>query len=233
MASLAIDMIRCDGGTQMRVGLIDDAVDSYAESMESGEVFPPVVVFHDGKAHWLADGFHRIAARRRVAAKHVGTDRHNKWSVIETDIRAGTRPDAIRFAISANKKNGLRRTNADKQVAVRAALAHPDMQDMSDRAIADEVGVSHQMVASSRRVSKFDTSTQFLNSTHKAVNTKTDIAMRTGVDGKKYPVRQRGQKPMSKVQSSAPDTESAERAPTVSAQQQHVCPTCNGTGYIE
>lgn len=246
VTSLSIDMIRCDGGTQMRVGLNQEAVESYAEYMEDGAEFPPVVVFHDGNAYWLADGFHRVAARQRVAAKHVGTDAHRTWSVIAVDVRAGTREDAIRFAIGANKTNGLRRTNADKQVAVRAALAHPAMQGMSDRAIANEAGVSDWLVRSMRQLRESRTSTQPPESTHKAVNTASDKNYRTGIDGKKYPVRQRAapktsapKKSAAKKQMDSPKHASgdagaaADSRASAIAKHKRICPMCNGEGYVD
>lgn len=234
MKLLRTDLIRQDGGTQMRVALNEDAIVGYAERMDAGDVFPPVTVFYDGAAYWLADGFHRIAARNRVAVGHAGAE---PWSRVDADVRAGTRHDAIKFAIGANRTNGIRRTNADKQMAVRAALAHPDMQSMSDRAIADAVGVSHVMVHSARQVLTVNTSTP--NSTnHKAVNTATDRRAKTiGVDGKKYPARQKsapkalpkrspgGERVNSGVEPSEPRASATPK--------HHVCPTCNGKGYIE
>src|SRR5688500_4610428 len=41
---------------------------------------------------------------------------------------------------------GLRRTNEDKRRAVEAALRHPKAAKLSDRQIAEHVGVSHDMV---------------------------------------------------------------------------------------
>ena len=74
MTLLALDMIRRDGKTQMRCALHDETADTYAERMLAGDTFPPLVVFYDGAMHWLADGFHRLAARRKVASNFVGQD---------------------------------------------------------------------------------------------------------------------------------------------------------------
>lgn len=229
MSTLAINNIRRDGGTQMRVSINEDAVDSYAERMEAGDEFPPVVVFHDGAAYWLADGFHRLAARCKAAVNHNGDE---AWSVIESDVRAGTRQDAIRFAIAANRTNGLRRTNADKQVAVRAALAHPDMQGMSNEAVAVEVGVSEYMVRQHRNSQVRENRTcerEQIASTHKAVNTATD--RRLGTDGKSYPVKAK-QQPKPQEPSRQPE-EKQDAAPRAAVSTRHICPTCNGEGFIE
>lgn len=128
---LPLDKIRTDGGTQPRVGIDFDAVGDYSDAMSNGVVFPPVVVFYDGSEYWLADGFHRCKA-----AFGIGRDE------IACDVKQGTREDAQWYSFSANKTNGLRRTNDDKQRAVKAALMHPQGAGKSDGQIASHVGVS-------------------------------------------------------------------------------------------
>ena len=251
---IAINTIRRDGGTQMRVAINEEAVVAYAERMEFGDVFPEVIVFYDGASHWLADGFHRVAARERLSAMCVA-ERH-PWSFVEAQVISGDRNDAIAFAIKANRNNGLRRTNADKHMAVRAALAHPKMRGMSDRDIASEVGVSHEMVRSCRQVSTVDTSSSVKN--HKAINTPTDKRM--GADGKFYPPKQQTRKSVSSAKEEIANRAAARKAATQTNKPQapsgrpvensdaarvivemgqstrvarHVCPTCSGKGYIE
>lgn len=223
----------------MRVDLNQEAVDAYAERYEAGDIFPAIVVFYDGKAHWLADGFHRIAAIAKLAARTLGTSTHERWTDIACDVRAGTLSDAVRFAIGANKKNGLRRTNADKQMAVRAALAHPVMRELPDQVIADEAGVSRRMVYDARalQVGKLPTSTQ-----PSKILTQTDalVAKRLGVDGKQYPVRQKA-KPVPTPKKAAIRSGSNQRpveatsttaGAAVEPTIKHICPHCKGTGYI-
>lgn len=241
---LRVDMIRRDGGTQMRVDLNQEAVAAYAERLEAGDIFPAVVVFYDGAAHWMADGFHRVAASCLVASKKAGTAEHDHWTTIRADVRSGTRQDAIRFAISANRTNGLRRTNADKQIAVRAALSHPSMSGMSDRAIAEEAGVSHLMVAQHRQVATVATSTQ-----PSIIYTKSDSVAanaartRQGVDGKKYPVRPpttkatAATKPPSKTPEERRESDRvrmAARRAAVSGDSptKRQCPMCKGKGHL-
>jgi hypothetical protein len=62
---LTLDQITVDAHIQMRAALDDALIDEYAEAMETGAVFPPVVVFFDDDTHWLSDGFHRYYATRR------------------------------------------------------------------------------------------------------------------------------------------------------------------------
>ena len=99
---LKIDAIRTDGGTQPRALIDFDAVSDYMDAMTDGVKFPPVVVFYDGTEYWLADGFHRVKAAH-------GAD----FNEIACVVHQGTREDAQWYSFSANKANGLRRTNED------------------------------------------------------------------------------------------------------------------------
>ncbi|MGE5510421.1 MAG: ParB N-terminal domain-containing protein [Bacteroidota bacterium] len=137
---LKLTNIRTGGGTQPRAAIDSEAVDDYADAMREGTKFPPLVVFYDGKNYWLADGFHRRDAAYAAELNEV-----------ECDVRQGTLEDAQWYSFSANKTNGLRRTNEDKQRAVKAALAHPKAAGLSDRQIAEHVGVSDFMVREYRK----------------------------------------------------------------------------------
>jgi hypothetical protein len=140
MMRLPISSIRLDGGTQPRAAIHAQTVSDYMKDMASGAEFPPVDVFYDGSNYWLADGFHRI-----MAAEKSGRDE------IACQVHQGTQQDAQWYSFGANKGNGLRRTNQDKQRAVKAALQHPGGADLSDGQIASHVGVSDQMVRNYRR----------------------------------------------------------------------------------
>ena len=102
-------------------------------------IYPPIVVFHDGTDHWLADGFHRLHAIFMTSEK-----------AIEADVRQGTRRDAILFSVGANASHGLRRTNQDKRRAVETLLRDEEWAAWSDRKIAEACGVSHEFVRQSR-----------------------------------------------------------------------------------
>lgn len=134
---LKIADIRLDGNTQARVAIHQTTVDEYAEVLTDGGELPPIVVFHDGAAHWIADGFHRLHAHRSIGAVTV-----------RADVRDGTAREAQMYACGANQAHGLRRTNDDKRKAVAGMLELAP--DWSDRAIANHVGVAHTMVAAVR-----------------------------------------------------------------------------------
>ncbi|MDP2620567.1 MAG: ParB/RepB/Spo0J family partition protein [Hyphomicrobiales bacterium] len=137
---LSISQLRTDGGTQPRAALDFEAVDDYADAMADGAKFPPVVVYYDGENYWLADGFHRVKA-----AWQAGRE------TITAEVRSGTLEEARWHSFSANRANGLRRTNDDKQRAVKGALQHPRAAELSDREIARHVGVNHDTVSAWRK----------------------------------------------------------------------------------
>lgn len=140
---LALEKIKIDGGTQARAALNEDVVAEYAEAIIAGADMPPVTVFHDGKAYWLADGFHRFHAHRKARAIEI-----------DADVRTGTKRDAILHSVGANAHHGLRRSNEDKRLAVRTLLRDKEWGKWSDRQIADVCGVSHPFVASIRNPEK-------------------------------------------------------------------------------
>jgi len=132
---LELTKIRLDGDTQPRVSLNEEVVGEYKEAMESGEVFPPVVVFHDGSSYWLADGFHRYFANKRAGLNDIAVDVIN-----------GTLREARLYSIGSNSKHGLRRTNEDKRRAVLILLNDIEWSEWSDSEIARRAGVSQSTV---------------------------------------------------------------------------------------
>lgn len=136
--SLKLAQIIIDAGTQSRSCITEDVVTDYADRMTRGDEFPAIIVFHDGTDYFLADGFHRLLAAKRI-----------KCLDIKAQVESGAKLDAIRYSIGANVANGLRRTASDKRRAIVMALEN--FLDLSDRAIADICAVSHTTVAECRR----------------------------------------------------------------------------------
>ena len=143
--TLKLDQIRIDGGTQPRVVIDEQVVAEYAEIYSTGTDLPPVTVFFDGTNHWLADGFHRYWANKRIGCE-----------VVLAEVHPGMQRDAILYSVGANAGHGLRRTNADKRKAVLTLLEDPkvshddDGRPWSDRAIASRCRVSPHTVVSTR-----------------------------------------------------------------------------------
>ena len=142
---LGLDRIRIDGGTQPRTAIDEDVVADYADLCGSGVDLPPVTVFFDGTAYWLADGFHRYWANKRINREHVVAEVHQ-----------GTQRDAILYSVGANTAHGLRRTNADKRKAVVTMLTDrkvshdEDGKPWTDNAIAKQCSVDPKTVAKVR-----------------------------------------------------------------------------------
>lgn len=139
MTVIALSNIQ-DGGAQMRVEMKPDVVREYADEMAAGVTFPPVIVYHDGTDFWLADGFHRVAAARKL-------DRET----IVAEVHEGGDRDAILHGIGSNASHGLRRTQADKRRAVERLLRDQEWSKWSDRKIAKVAKVDHKTVARVRR----------------------------------------------------------------------------------
>jgi len=158
LKDLPLDAIRLDGGTQPRAAIDAETVREYAERMKAGDHFPPVQVYFDGTDHWLSDGFHRVKA-----AAEAGQ------TTVQAEVWEGTRDDAFWMSLAANRTHGLPRSHADKERAVKAALAA--RPKLSDRAIADHLGVSPSTVAKYRPTIQIGQSTERTGKDGRTINT--------------------------------------------------------------
>lgn len=175
---LPLESINVYGGTQARVATNDDAIASYADEMSEGAIFPPIVVYFDGATHWLADGFHRYLAAKRI-----------ERTTISAEVHAGGRTDALRHALGANATNGVYRNNADKRNAVEIALE--EWPDLANPVIAEICKVSVELVRRTR--------SQMTQSGR--IQTSDTV---TGRDGKSYP-SQIERQPRGKTEASSSD----------------------------
>jgi hypothetical protein len=141
MKSIILDNIRTDGGTQPRAGLDPNTVDRYAADMERGDTFPPVDVFFDGTDYWLFNGFHRVAARKRVSGLGY---------LMPIALQQGTQRDAILASAGTNATHGLPRSDDDKQRSVERLLRDEEWGKWSDREIARRCKVSPTFVGKIR-----------------------------------------------------------------------------------
>lgn len=155
--------IDIDQSPHVRFDVRDDVVAEYAERYKERQPMPPVDVFKVPgiKPYLLADGLHRTKAQLMLNRKGI-----------EAEIHTGTMDDCIAFALLANSKHGLRRSNADKHHCAKLALKQ--WPDKSDRTLAAMAGVSHPYIATVRSEMV----------TQKAI---AEISQREGADGKTYP----------------------------------------------
>lgn len=128
---IAVDNIKMDRAIQSRAAMSMEDMREFSEAMARGDVFPPIVVFWDGKRYWLADGFHRHGAAKRAGVVDI-----------RCEVHYGTRRDAIVYSAGANKKFSIKRTEADKRKAVEMLLADEEWFGKSASQIAAHVGVS-------------------------------------------------------------------------------------------
>lgn len=133
---LPVDSITLNHDVQPREWLNEETLVEYTEDMRSGDDFPPVDVFFDGRLYWLADGYHRVQAAERA----------NK-SKIKVNVHDGDKRDAILFAVGSNWKHGLRRTNHDKRRAVMRLLKDEEWAKWSNAEIARRCRVDDKTVA--------------------------------------------------------------------------------------
>ena len=175
--SLSIDLIITDAGTQMRFGTRLETVKEYhalLTAKENDKRWPfddALVVFTSKKdVYWLADGFHRFEAAQMA-----------KRGSVACDVRKGSLEDAQDYALGANARHGLRRSNQDKRHAVEMALSMDRWKNKSNRMVAEACGVGHPMVGKIRKELAQVESDSTSNSEKPG---KTD-KKRIGKDGKK------------------------------------------------
>lgn len=138
-----LNKITIDERLQMRGVTDENVVDEYANLIADKHVFPPPVVFYDGKTVLLASGFHRVAAHRMVG--NAG---------IKVEVHEGGYDEAFEYAWDSNNEHGIKMTNAMKFARVQRVLAHPKFGQLSDREIAERSRVSHTFVAEVRNPEK-------------------------------------------------------------------------------
>lgn len=135
MSILNINVIRIDGGTQSRDIIDQDTINSYAEAMDRGDKFPDVTVYFNGLEYYLADGFHRYFATKKLGKTSMSCN-----------VVTGTLRDAILYSKGANADNGLHRSNATKRKCVNDMLDDFEWQFWSNVEIAKACRVSAEFV---------------------------------------------------------------------------------------
>jgi len=134
MRIVNINDLKIDQQIQLRKRWIDEStVQAYVEALSSGAEFPPIIAFDDGEALWVADGFHRLAAYRFCGLAEI-----------ETDVRPGTRKDAMIYAAHANAKNAKPMDQEQRREAIKRLLK---LTNWSQREIARKLAINHATVS--------------------------------------------------------------------------------------
>ena len=202
---LPVAQLTFDSDVQCRESIQMGVVAEYKESLAAGVVFPPLVVFFDGKTNWVADGFHRGHAYRDTGVV-----------TCPCDVRQGSKRDAILYACGANASHGLKRTNADKRRAVLTLLRDAEWRKESSRWIAEKCGVSHFTVQAAKNemaeAARFQASSQVEDSS------TSEPARVTGSDGKSYPAKRKpNEKLIEKLTEEPPVERTEEKSEAVEA----------------
>lgn len=131
---LEINKIIADRSLNVRQALDDELVAIYQEVYDS---LPPVSVFDTENGLILADGFHRLAAARRLKRKTV-----------KAEVRKGSYRDAVEYAALVNLKHGKNLNRAERRKVIEVMLKlHPER---ADNWIAEDVGISDHTVRAVR-----------------------------------------------------------------------------------
>lgn len=199
-SSVAIASIRTDGGTQPREGLDAKYIDDLVEALTNGATLPPVDLMYDGDRYWLYDGFHRLAAHKAV-----------NRVMISARVHQGDQAAAQWESYAANQSHGLRRSQADKERAIRAALKHPNGAKLANSLIAKHLGVSDNTVRKYRE--DMESASQIAK-----------VTERQGADGKVYNTaniganRPAAQSPSRRYESGLPALNMPSPRPAIGAQ---------------
>jgi hypothetical protein len=138
--SLPLRSICIDWTINARAAMRREAALEFAAALKGGARFPPVTVFFDGDAFWLADGFHRYVAYEIAGIADV-----------PVEIRLGTPRAAALHSATANNLHGLRPTRSDRRKSIVRMLEDPEWAQWSDRQIAALCGAEPAMVSELRR----------------------------------------------------------------------------------
>lgn len=137
--SLSVDVINISGGTQSRLKIDQNYVEEIYEKMKEEVEYDAVTIFFDGKEYWLADGFHRYHATRKLGK-----------ASIKCKITNGLLRDAILYSKSANNQHGLPPTLQDKLNNAKELCDDFEWSGFSNRQIGRICDVSHVTVAKLR-----------------------------------------------------------------------------------
>jgi ParB-like chromosome segregation protein Spo0J len=123
---------------------VEPVISRYAEIMQEQDM-PPIVVFHDGKKWWLADGLYRLKA-----TKQNGTDK------VLCEVLKGTKKDAVWYASGANREHGQPLKPSERRRALTNVLKAGFGVDKTDSQLSTQIGLSRKVVSSVRNTLEAD-----------------------------------------------------------------------------
>ena len=136
---ISISNLRTDVNTQSRAAINQKMVTKYAEDMQRGEKFPPIIIFQEGENNYIGDGHHRVYACIKIGAPSI-----------ECEVNTGGVRQAKLYSTGSNFDHGLTRSNADKERAVAMLLDDIEYGEWADDKIAKHVHVDRKTVVAIR-----------------------------------------------------------------------------------
>lgn len=113
-------------------GLNPEWVNTFVNILQSDGELEPIVVYQVKDKHYVADGFHRLAASIQASAHDI-----------RAYVHQGTFEDAKDHAESANLEHGLYLTNQDKKnILYRRLEREHEWIQLSNRKLASILGVA-------------------------------------------------------------------------------------------
>ncbi|AWI08734.1 hypothetical protein [Ereboglobus luteus] len=141
---------------QLRACTSQEKVAEYAAAFKNGAVFPPITAAKLGSYNPVLDGFHRIAAQKRLIEQGfrpiLKEDQHHQFDTIWVNfVENITVAEALHVCATANLKNGFHLSLRDKMKAARVLVSLPENQKLSSRQMGAITGVSHKQIQILRR----------------------------------------------------------------------------------
>jgi hypothetical protein len=141
---VAVEDITVLRAFQVRTGIDTKTARGYAVAMRAGQTFPPVRLARIRGKLVLIDGWHRIEARRQLAAKATGAKERAEWCMVPATIEDMSEGEARWASATANLTHGKPLTRKEKdRVFERYMRAHryrkADGTPKSSRQISKEL----------------------------------------------------------------------------------------------
>ena len=155
--TVKLDEIVIDRSVNPREQINEEHVEDLVNAIKRDEQLPLPVCYDVAGKLKLAEGFHRYTAYQRLRKLRI-----------DVTVIAGTDDDWALAALCSNQGHGLKRSNAEKRLAVEGMLKR--FPDWSSRRIADAAGVGDDLV----------------NKTRHQVSFNDTCDERKGADGKTY-----------------------------------------------
>lgn len=141
---VAVEDITALSGFQVRSKIDKKTAREYAVAMQAGEAFPPVRLARIKGSLVLIDGWHRLEARKQLAARSKGARERAAWLTVPAIIKDMSEGQARWTAATANLTNGLRLTRKERAGVFRLYMKQhrykkPDGKPKSSREISRDL----------------------------------------------------------------------------------------------